>query len=786
MLRLRRVEGGVLVGKGTYGCVIAPSFDLVHINAKDGSFKVKRFDRVKKRVVVKMFKNPSIHERLHDIVRELEGESWITRIDPLGFFHVPAVGDRNGKGVVNALFSYAIPRDDFEECFRGTGLEDFWPASARDDRFVVPRSDVANELIVPSMFVESRVHSISLASMPRLSTFDHRNFWAAIIRHVLFGFAAMEGRVVHGDMHGFNVMLSGFFLSDRALPLVSPARARELMEGPDSAHSDSTKTFSTDERGGEDETNPLLAKVSTASTGSRSTSSSSPLSEVDRMALLETFENESSAYEVSASLIDFGTLSPVSHHASFPFSYDAKYTIDRWGIPERVLLWPASMFHRVEDPSLTLYDLDAEVCGQSLFNCFYQGKAKWFNGKRNHLILNVISDWQPVIGFDPKIITSMCERNWLRSMVSQLNTVYRSSDSLREDLLRKHDLTMFMADCLSRRVACDSPRATISKTTNGTYADGETNYRSIANATLIRHLESMDVEAAYFSLGKYKKKKMRDARALFSSDKEFTDAWVTLGGFEDVLIESIYFHEKMFNFMLLCNHPFLCARPTPRQLLFGIRRLVESCPSLFPRDVFRFEKLDYIELSLGTMPLELLTMRGVDNPTIGHCKEKSKESSLSGTKYISAHVLRPDVCEDLSNAQSFAETIIATILGEAPLPMSVDPATGAQSQLHFMNMDLDQLRFFAKTVPETSRSSRCASVPLPAETLTEVDFTGLFDRRELREVPLSDAPAFQKLADDVSRGAMQEIAKLVEKYESMETKSNYERLARSIVVERFS
>lgn len=182
------LHGGRVLGSGSYGCVIDPPGTYCDFSEYNPGG----------RTVAKLFRTKE------ELLRERYGELLFYALDPLGYFHVPAIG-RYQKATDFSMMAPVctekkIPYSDFrgcEEFFRGTTAYD-----ARTSELVVP---------VYSMNLNG-VEGTTLDRIAQTGPYfftsedEAKNFCRRLVSNLLFGLSLMENRIVHYDLHFKNIL----------------------------------------------------------------------------------------------------------------------------------------------------------------------------------------------------------------------------------------------------------------------------------------------------------------------------------------------------------------------------------------------------------------------------------------------------------------------------------------------------------------------------------------------------------------------------------------------------
>ena len=205
MLRFRRIQGGDLLGYGTYSCVYAPSFPAFQFDMDGKTYSIVASDPSK--VALKVFKNKDggDDERIREQFREVRGESLFTTLDPRGFFHRPYFGAREATSrMILPIVIREIPKRDFESCLSSAA----WAPGAFELDAARDVYKVKRDRIVPAVTMPKIENLTPIDILVRDTDGDRfvPNI-LALLRNVWFGLCLTEGNIVHGDTHAGNVAL---------------------------------------------------------------------------------------------------------------------------------------------------------------------------------------------------------------------------------------------------------------------------------------------------------------------------------------------------------------------------------------------------------------------------------------------------------------------------------------------------------------------------------------------------------------------------------------------------
>ena len=203
MIRLRRVQGGDLLGVGTFGCVFSPSFPAFQFEMDGTTYSVAATDP--SNVALKIFKHSdSAKQRFADQFCEIRGESLFTTLDPRGFFHKLFFGGRDATNGRTLPFAVSeIPKKDFEVCLKTHS----WAAEnfKEDPESKMYKGDDGSIALAVLMPRIRGMEGLDLICRRSSSTNRFVPCTLALFRNLWFSLCLMEGIMIHGDAHAGNV-----------------------------------------------------------------------------------------------------------------------------------------------------------------------------------------------------------------------------------------------------------------------------------------------------------------------------------------------------------------------------------------------------------------------------------------------------------------------------------------------------------------------------------------------------------------------------------------------------
>lgn len=185
-----------MLGKGAFGCVVTDVTKMAAVEWDEATKELK-FTQVPipPNCAFKLF--PS---KLHVMNYEMYGESLFSRIDPSGFFHVRAVGERRDDDY-RLKEKYAVlemASEDFRRC-------KITPSALRnEEEGGLTRAIDFDHLYAITWCMPYERFDGKTLSKTKLSAEDMFVF----VQRILFGLCVLDGSLAHTDLHLGNVMIS--------------------------------------------------------------------------------------------------------------------------------------------------------------------------------------------------------------------------------------------------------------------------------------------------------------------------------------------------------------------------------------------------------------------------------------------------------------------------------------------------------------------------------------------------------------------------------------------------